>query len=90
MNPKDALIGGDGEGGGNGVVSRIYSFLGFEKEAFVCPHCEVPCEPSHTYDPDRAAFYDGDCPSWECPNCQTHFVREASDEDHTLDLYDRD
>ena len=37
----------------------------------------------------RMAFDGGSSPSWECPNCSTHYVREVDDESHTLDLYGR-
>jgi len=65
------------------------SFLGVEREAHVCPACNVACEESRTYDVSRAAFDGGESPSWECPECLTHYVREASDESHTMDLYGR-
>jgi len=87
MNPEDLLIGDDD---GEGVVSRVYSFLGFQRESFVCPDCGVACEPSHTYNASTAAFDGGACPSWECLECSTHFIRGVSDESHGMDLYGRE
>jgi len=87
MNPEDLLIGDDD---GEGVVSRVYDFLGFQREAFVCPECSVACEPSHTYNPSTASFDGGACPSWYCDSCSSHYVREVSDEDHGMDLYGRE
>ena len=65
------------------------SFLGVEREAFVCPECSVPCDETHTHDVQRAAFDGGESPAWECPECSAKYVREASDGDHTMDLYGR-
>ena len=66
------------------------SFLGVERERFVCPECNEACQESRTYDVQRMAFDGGSSPSWFCESCQTHFVREVDDESHTLDLYGRD
>jgi ribosomal protein L37AE/L43A len=76
------------ENGAN-AVRETFEFLGVEREAHVCPDCQTACEPAQTYDHRRAAFDGGKSPSWKCPECQTHFVREVSDESHTLDLYGR-
>ena len=65
------------------------SFLGVEREAFVCPECSVPCDETHTHDPQRAAFDGGESPAWYCDKCDSHFVRERDDADHTMDLYGR-
>jgi len=81
---KDLLIGE-----GDGVVSAVTSFLGVEREAHVCPACNVACEESTTHDPQRMAFDGGESPSWYCDSCDTHFVREARDGSHTMDLYGR-
>jgi len=81
---KDLLIGE-----GDGVVSAVKSFLGVERERYVCPECNVACEESRVYDPQRAAFDGGDSPSWYCDSCESHYVREADDSSHTLDLYGR-
>lgn len=85
FNPQDLLISDDSEG----VVSRVTSFLGIQREAFVCPDCGVACEESTTYNPDTAGFDGGVCPCWVCPECQSEFVREADDGRYVLDLYGR-
>jgi transposase-like protein len=85
---KDILIG---EGDEDGVVSKIYyTFLGIEREAHVCPSCNVACEPTYTYDVDRAAFDGGESPAWKCPECGGEFVRETGEATYSLDLYGRD
>jgi len=71
-------------------VETIRTALGLTQTAHVCPDCGVACDPSHTYNAQTAAFDGGACPSWECPECSTHFVREVSDQDHGMDLYGRD
>ena len=71
------------------TVRKATSFLGVERERFVCPKCNKACNESRTFDEQRMAFDSGSSPSWECPECQTHYVREADDESHTLDLYGR-
>jgi len=76
------------ENGAN-AVRETFAFLGVEREAHVCPDCQTACEPSRTYDHRRAAFDSGESPSWYCSECDTHYVREVSDESHTLDLYGR-
>lgn len=88
FDPSDLLIDSDGDS--EGVVSRVTSFLGVQREAHVCPECNVACVESTTYDPGRAAFDGGESPSWECPSCGRHFVREDGDEGLTLDLYGRE
>lgn len=85
MNPEDLLIGE-----GDGVVSRVRSFLGVEREAFVCPDCSEACQQTVTYNPQTAAFDGGACPAWVCPKCAKTFVRESDDGDHAMDLYDRE
>jgi len=49
----------------------------------------VTTNPTHTASHRRAAFDGGKSPSWESPDCGAHFVRDVSDESHTLDLYGR-
>ena len=71
------------------TVRKATSFLGVKRERFVCPKCNEACNESRTHDVARAAFDGGSSPSWECPECETHFVREVDDESHTLDLYGR-
>lgn len=71
------------------VVRKTREFLGVQREAFVCPDCGVACEETYVYDPARAAFDGGESPAWTCPSCSRDFVREVSDESHTLDLYGR-
>ena len=84
MNPKDLLIGE-----GDGPVQSFLTFLGIQKERFVCPKCNEACTESRTHDVQRMAFDGGSSPSWECPECETHYVREVDDESHTMDLYGR-
>ena len=84
MNPKDLLIGE-----GDGAIQSFRTFLGIQKERFVCPKCNEACQESRTHDVQRMAFDGGSSPSWECPECSTHYVREVDDESHTLDLYGR-
>ena len=71
------------------TVREFTTFLGVEKERFVCPKCNEACRESRTHDVARAAFDGGSSPSWECPECQSHYVRELDDESHTTDLYGR-
>ena len=71
------------------TVRKATSFLGVERERFVCPKCNEACTESRTHDVSRAAFDGGSSPSWECPECETHYVREVDDESHTMDLYGR-
>ena len=84
MNPKDLLIGE-----GDGAIQQFLTFLGVERERFVCPKCNKACNESRTHDTQRMAFDGGSSPSWFCESCQTHYVREVDDESHTLDLYGR-
>jgi len=86
MDPKDLLIG-EGDGA---VASVMRTVLGVEREQHVCPECAEPCEPTHTHDPQRAAFDGGESPAWTCPECGRDYVREADDAAYTLDLYGRD
>jgi len=81
----DVLIGR-----GQDVVQAFTSFLGVEREKHVCPECGVACEETWVHDPQRAAFDGGESPAWECPDCSKCYVREVSDESHSLDLYGRD
>ena len=74
---------------GREVVREVTTFLGVQREAFVCPECSVPCDETFTHDPQRAAFDGGESPAWECPECDSHYVRERDDADHTMDLYGR-
>ena len=71
------------------TVRKATSFLGVERERFVCPKCNEACQESRTHDVARAAFDGGSSPSWFCESCETHFVREVDDESHTMDLYGR-
>jgi len=90
-------MSGDTDGGwlsdavesGRETVREFTEFLGVQRESHVCPECNVACRESSTHDPKRAAFDGGSSPSWECPECSTHYVREVSDDSHTLDLYGR-
>ena len=84
MNPKDLLIGE-----GDGAIQSFRTFLGIQKERFVCPKCNEACNESRTHDTQRMAFDGGLSPSWECPECSTHYVREGDDESHMMDLYGR-
>lgn len=88
FDPSDLLIDSDDDSGG--VVSMVTSFLGIQREAHVCPECNTGCVESMTYDAGRAAFSGGESPSWECPECGSHYVREDGDEGLTLDLYGRE
>lgn len=72
------------------TVRETVGVLGVEREAFVCPECNAACDPTTTYDPDRAAFDAGASPAWECGECGRAYVREEGDGVHTLDLYARD
>jgi len=86
----DLLIGEEGDDS-DSLVSRVYRTLfGTEREAHVCPACETACEPTHTYDPQRAAFDGGASPAWVCPDCETHYVRERDDGPPAVDLYGRE
>jgi len=71
------------------VGTTVKTVLGLRQEAHVCPDCNVACEPSETHDPQRMACDGGTSPSWECPECGSHYVREVSDDSHALDLYGR-
>ena len=84
MNPKDLLIGE-----GDGAIQAFRTFLGIQKERFVCPKCNEACQESRTHDVQRMAFDGGSSPSWFCESCETHYVREVDDESHTMDLYGR-
>jgi len=72
------------------AVARTREFLGVSFGAFTCPDCGQACEPSETYDVNRAAFHNGNSPTWYCGNCEKHFVRESNDVDTlTGDMYGR-
>lgn len=89
MNPKDLLIDDDASvtDALKNVGNKLFPWL----EHHTCDACNAVCEPATTYDPNRAAFYDGDAPSWYCSECETHFVREPeSGELPTADLYNRE
>jgi len=75
---------------GRETVREFTEFLDVVREAHVCPECNVACQEATTHDPQRAAFDGGSSPSWYCGECETHYVREVSDDSHTLDLYGRD
>lgn len=86
MNPEDLLIEN-----GKKVKQAFTSFLGVQREAFVCPECGVACEQTRVYDPQRASFDGGESPAWTCGECERDFVRDVSDDtQHTMDLYGRD
>jgi predicted RNA-binding Zn-ribbon protein involved in translation (DUF1610 family) len=74
---------------GRDAAETITTALGLDVEAFVCPECGVACEPTTTYDPQRAAFDGGRSPAWACPECETEYVRETDEGVHTMDLYGR-
>jgi len=74
-------------------VDAVRTYLtpyGTEREAHVCPACQTGCEPTHTYDPDRAAFDGGASPAWVCPDCGSEYVRERDDGPPAVDLYGRE
>jgi uncharacterized protein with PIN domain len=81
----DVLIGK-----GKETVRAFTSFLGVERERYVCPECNTACEETTVHDPARAAFDGGESPAWVCPDCGESYVREVSDEGHSMDLYGRD
>ena len=85
MNPEDLLIDS-----GESVKRAFRTFLGVQREAFVCPECSTPCDETYTHDVQRAAFDGGKSPAWTCPECSRDFVRGTSDESHAMDLYGRD
>jgi len=72
------------------AVRETFSFLGVERDAYVCEDCQAACEPAHAYDPARAAFDGGESPTWYCEGCDRHFVRERTEESHAVDLYGRE
>lgn len=78
------------ENGSSAVREFTRSFLGVERERYVCPECGVACEETHVHDPSRAAFDQGESPAWACPECDRSYVREVGDESYGLDLYGRD
>lgn len=69
------------------ATTEFRTFLGVQQEAHVCPECNTACQESSTYNPDTAAFDGGACPSWECPDCGQHYVREQDDNKYSIDLY---
>ena len=75
--------------GAEAVAEYTQTLFGTQKEVFTCPDCNTACEESTTHNPQTAAFDGGACPSWECPECGTHYVREGDEETYALDLYDR-
>jgi ribosomal protein L37AE/L43A len=78
------------ESGADAVRETFRTIAGTQREKHVCPSCNVACEPTYTYDPDRAAFDGGESPAWECPECSREFVRETGEESYSMDLYGRD
>lgn len=88
MSDADGWLSDAVESGEN-AVREFASFLGVRQEKHVCPDCNEACEKATTYNPDTAAFDGGACPSWYCSECDSHFVREADDDSHTMDLYGR-
>jgi ribosomal protein S27AE len=81
----DVLIGA-----GESAARAFTSFLGVQRERYVCPECGVACEETTVFDPARAAFDQGESPAWHCGECGSNYVREVSDESYGLDLYGRD
>jgi len=75
---------------GAAAVRETVAFLGVEREAHVCPDCQVACERSYAHDPARMAFDGGESPTWYCAECETHYVRERTEEAHAVDLYGRE
>lgn len=72
------------------AVARTRSVLGVAFGVFPCPDCGRACQADTAYDARRAAFHNGDCPTWYCEHCEKHFVRETSDADTlTGDMYGR-
>jgi len=71
------------------VAEFTTTLLGTQKELYTCPDCNVACEEATTHNPQTAAFDGGACPSWECPECGSHYIREADDSAYSLDLYGR-
>jgi rubrerythrin len=72
------------------AVKRVKSELSILPDRFVCPQCDVPCEPDWKYDRQQAAFYsetNGKVPSWRCPECGTHYRRK--ERSIGIDPYDR-
>jgi len=88
FDPSDLLIG-EGDGVESVTTKLKETLFGTQKEVFTCPECNVACEESTTHNPQTAAFDGGACPSWECPECGRHFLREGDEETYALDLYDR-
>lgn len=88
FNPSDLLI--DNDDSERGVVSRVTSFLGIQREAHVCPECNTVCEEAVTYNHRTAGFDGGRCPCWKCGECGREFVRERDDSGLSLDLYGRE
>lgn len=74
---------------GADAIRTYLTAYGTEREAHVCPACGTACEPTHTFDPDRAAFDGGRSPAWKCEDCGQEYVREA-DGPPTLDFYGRE
>jgi len=78
------------ERGASAAQTARDAFLGVSREGFACPDCGAACEPTHTHDPQRAAFDGGASPAWYCEDCEQSFVRETDDGVHTMDLYGRE
>lgn len=73
--------------GAEAATQYAKTIFGTRKEIYTCPDCNAACEESTTYNAQTAAFDGGACPSWRCPECDTHYHRESDDAKHTLDLY---
>jgi uncharacterized protein with PIN domain len=71
-------------------VRRYKDAFGVQHEQHICEHCDVACQASTTYNPNTAAFDGGASPCWACPECGRNYVRDASTDTVTMDLYDRD
>jgi predicted nucleic-acid-binding Zn-ribbon protein len=72
------------------AVTEFREFLGVQEEVYTCPDCSAPCKEATVYDPNTVAFNGGECPTWQCPKCGTHYHRESDDARHTVDLYGRE
>jgi predicted RNA-binding Zn-ribbon protein involved in translation (DUF1610 family) len=89
MSDDDGWLSEAIETGAEAARTLLTPF-GTEREVFTCPDCGTACDPTHTHDPQRAAFDGGASPAWACPECDGTFVRETDDGVHTMDLYGRE
>jgi transposase-like protein len=70
-------------------VVKYTDALGVERQQHICEHCDIPCQPTTTYNPHTAAFDGGSAPCWSCPDCGRTYVREVDDTAVSMDLYGR-